>query len=54
MFSLFCKVKRLPSIQHLAWKVILNRVPTKENWKSKGVMIDNVFFPVCILMEQFV
>jgi len=41
-YTLILKTKTLPSMQHFAWKIILNKVVTKENLICKKIMIENI------------
>jgi len=36
-FKLFWRTKTQPSAHHIAWKVIIGRIPTLENLSNRGV-----------------
>jgi len=46
IFKIFWKTRALPTTQHFAWKVILNRVGTKLNLRRKGIITSST---LCVM-----
>jgi len=54
MFKLFWSIKALRSAQYFAWRVILNRVATKDNHRRRGTTLQDTFFALSGLEEETV
>jgi len=54
LYENFWMIKALPLAQFLAWSVIKNKVPTKNNWNRKGVVFDTVLCVMCGEKEEIV
>ena len=54
MFKLFWSIRALPSAQCFAWRVILNRVATKDNLRRRGTTLQDTFCALCGLEEEIV
>ena len=51
MFKLFRSIRAHPSAQYFSWRVILNRVATKDNLRRRGTTLQDIFCTLCGLEE---
>lgn len=47
LFKLFWRTKAQPSTHHIAWKVIVSRIPIVENLSNRGVHAQNKLCVMC-------
>jgi len=47
MYEYFWKIKTLPSTEVVAWRVLQNRVATKDNLLERGMVMDSTLRIMC-------
>jgi len=54
LFVKFWSLKTLPSAQFMAWRVLCNVIPTKDNLSRRGITLMSDRCPLCGVEEESV
>jgi len=52
VFNKLCNVKAFPLAQHFVWRVMLNKISTKDNLSNKGIGIRTSLCVMCELNDK--
>ena len=52
VFSYLWKIKTFPNVLTTAWRVLIGRIPTRENLSSRGVIMNTILCAMCELKEE--
>jgi len=52
LFKTLRQIKTFPFALHLAWRVLLHRLPTKENLLMRGLDIENSLCVICGMQRE--
>ena len=52
VFSYLWKIKTFPSVLTTTWRVLIGRIPTRENLSRRGVILNTILCAMCELKEE--
>ena len=52
VFSVLWKTKALPKVMITAWRILWDRIPTRRNLESRGIIVSSVLCAFCNMAEE--